>query len=118
MLTQLLRKLPGFAEDVPRTRVRCSQFSIALALGTLMCSSGLFRRLHACAHNMHIHRHTYTHTHIHKRGNKGYGEMAPQLRTIAVAEDPGLSGTHVVAPNVYNYSSKRFALTGHSGAHL
>lgn len=79
--------------------------------------------LHTCAINMHIHRHKYTHIriytdthiHIHKRGNKGSGEMAPQLRTGVLAEDPGLGGTHVVAHNVYNSSSQRFDFSKRSG---
>ena len=68
--------------------------------------------LHTCAINMHIHRHTYTHN---KRGNKGSGEMAPQLRTGVLAEDLGLSGTHVVAHNVYNSSSQGFDFSKRSG---
>lgn len=103
-LAQLLRKLSVFAEDlslVPRTQVGCPQLSIAPALGTLMCSPGPFRHLHACAH-----KHACTHTHIHKKGNKVSGEMTPRLRN------------YVVAHNISNFSFKSFDFAGHSGAHL
>lgn len=59
MLTQLLRKLPGFAEDIPRTWVRCSQFSIAPALGTLMVSLGAFMHTTCIYTDTGIHIHTY-----------------------------------------------------------